>query len=301
MIQFKHSSVLIPVDFSKTSLLAIKHGAFFASLTKADLYLVHVINSNFGSQNLFLPIVTLEDNTEIEKKALDKLNELAQEITEEHGVKPISIVRMGSASKVISEVAKEINASIIVMGTHGHAPLEELVIGSTALKVFTKSPCPTMAMNSGAKHKGYQKIILPIDTTANTKQKVNYALDFAKKFVSSLHVLALLDSDEETDAPAMEVIVQQIQKLAQEKGVSFHADILKNVDNRAKATVKFCEEQGGDLIIIMTDQDSELSGFFLGPYSQQIIHYSKVPVLAIKPKDLYTSSGLSGLPGSSGN
>ena len=33
----------------------------------------------------------------------------------------------------------------------------------------------------------------------------------------------------------------------------------------------------------MTDQDAELSGFFLGPYSQQIIHLSKVPVIAIKP------------------
>lgn len=297
MIQFKHASVLIPVDFSETSMLAIRHGAFFAQLTKADLYLLHVINSNFGSQNLFLPIVTIEDNSEIERKATAKLNEVAQDISSEYGIIPTCVVRTGSASKIITEVAREVHASLIVMGTHGYTALEELVIGSTALKVFTKSPCPTMAMNSEAAHVGYQKIVLPIDTTANTKQKVNYALDFAKKFAASVHVLGLLDSDEEADSPALELTIHQIQKLAEEKGVSFHSDVIKNVGNRAMATVKFCEEKDGDLIIIMTDQDAELSGFFLGPYSQQIIHHSKVPVLAIKPKDLYTSGNLTGVPG----
>ena len=72
-----------------------------------------------------------------------------------------------------------------------------------------------------------------------------------------------------------------------------------NVKNRATATVNYCEKNGGDLVIIMTDQDAELSGFFLGPYSQQIIHLSKVPVIAIKPKDLFVDS-VSYLPGTSG-
>ena len=49
-------------------------------------------------------------------------------------------------------------------------------------------------------------------------------------------------------------------------------------------TVNYCEKVGGDLIAIMTDQDAELSGFFLGPYALQVIHHSKVPVLSITPE-----------------
>ena len=148
MIQFKHSSVLIPVDFSDTSLLAIKHGAFFAQYTKADLYLLHVINTKFGATNMFIPTVSIEDYEEIEKKAGAKLDELTKDIQAEFGVNAKCLVRIGSASTIITEVAKELNASLIVMGTHGYSPIQELVIGSTALKVFTKAHCPTMAMNS---------------------------------------------------------------------------------------------------------------------------------------------------------
>ena len=181
MIHFKHKSVLIPVDFSETSLLAIKHGAFIASYMKADLYLLHVINQHYGSQNMFLPLVSIEIQTEIEKKALARLNELADELRHTRQIIIHTIVKLGSASTEISEVAAEMDASLIVMGTHGYSPIKEFVIGSTALKVITKAPCPTLVLNKPIEQVGYTKIILPIDDTVNTKQKVNYAIQMAKK------------------------------------------------------------------------------------------------------------------------
>ena len=54
MIHFNSSKILIPVDFSDTSVLAIKHGAFIAKLTKGDLYLLHVVNSHYMAQNMLL-------------------------------------------------------------------------------------------------------------------------------------------------------------------------------------------------------------------------------------------------------
>ena len=47
MIHFNSSKILIPVDFSDTSLLAIKHGAFLAKYTKGDVYLLHVISKQY--------------------------------------------------------------------------------------------------------------------------------------------------------------------------------------------------------------------------------------------------------------
>ena len=300
MIHFDSSKVLIPVDFSETSLLAIKHGAFFAQYTKADLYLLHVINTKFGATNMFLPVISMEDYADIEKKAGAKLDELTHDIQQEFGVNVKCLVRIGSASNIITEVSKELNISLIVMGTHGYSPLQELVIGSTALKVFTKAHCPTMAMNSSSTHKGYQKIVLPLDNTANTKQKVNYAIGFAKKFNATLHLLALLEKDEADQLPVTKTLLNQIKTRADEQGVTVHSEILTDVSNSAKATVKYCDDNNCDLVIMMTDQDSEISGFFLGPYAQQIIHLSKVPVIALKPRDLFTTN-LSFLSGTSGS
>jgi nucleotide-binding universal stress UspA family protein len=299
MIHFNITKILIPVDFSDTSLLAIKHGAYMAQVTKSSLHLLHVINAHYVSQDIFLPVVNIQDQTKIEKVASDKLAQLVAEVKAEFGVTAQTIIKVGPPSNEISKVAKEIKASLIVMGTHGYSPIEELVIGSTALKVITKSPCPTMAMSGRAAHKGYKKILIPIDTSGNSRQKVNYTLELASKFGSSVHAIALLTGSEESEKPAMELILHQIDKLAKEKGVPYHSEIIDHVKNRATATVQEIEKSGADLAIIMTDQDAELSGFFLGPYSQQVIHLSKVPVIAVKPEDLFVNDA-SILTGTSG-
>ena len=171
MIQFNSKKILIPVDFSDTSLLAITHGAFTAQLTKGDVYLLHVINSYYVAQNLFLPTVDILNTSEVENKATEKLGKLAADIAKQYGVKVDCIVKTGSPSSEIVDVAEEIGASMVVMGTHGYSPIEELLIGSVAMKVLTKSSCPTIVMSKEANHKGYNKIVMPIDTSAHTRQK----------------------------------------------------------------------------------------------------------------------------------
>jgi len=287
MIHFHSSKILIPVDFSETSLLAIKHGAFIAQFTKSELYLLHVVNTPGISQNMFVPTISIEDNSGIEKKALAKLTEVAGDVTTEYKITPKCIVKIGNPSTEVTSIAKEIGASLIVMGTHGYSAFEELVIGSVALKVITKAPCPTMAMSNAATHKGYNKIIMPIDGTVNSRQKVHYTIEMAKKFDATVCAVGVLTANEENEFAGMEVILSQIKKIADEHGVKIQTEILKDVKNRATATVNYSEKNGADLITIMTDQDAELSGFFLGPYSQQVIHLSKVPVIAIKPEDLF--------------
>ena len=300
MIHFKSSVILIPVDFSETSLLAIKHGAFLAQLTKGDVYLLHVINRHYEHYAVVEQPVSLEQITRLSANVTEKLNDLANEIRKQYGVTVNNLVNEGNPSIEIIKSAKEIKASLIVMGTHGYSPLEELVIGSNALKVITKGACPVMAMSEKATKLGYDTILLPIDTSSHTRQKVNYALEIAKTFGAHLHCLGILTANENSDKGAMETIIGHIDALSKEKKVIFSSEILSNIKNRAMATVSQSEKVKADLIIIMTDQDAELSGFFLGPYSQQVIHLSKVPVVAIKPEDHPENINftiLSGIPG----
>jgi nucleotide-binding universal stress UspA family protein len=299
MIHFHSSKILVPVDFSETSLLAFRHAAYMAQRTKASLHILHVINTPFMSQNMFIPVVNMEDQGAIEDKVMDKLAELTGDVKKEFGVESESIIRSGSPATEIVKAAKEISASIVIMGTHGYSPIQEIMIGSVALKVITRSPCPTMVMRAEAEHRGFSNIVLPIDDTTNSRQKVNYAVEFASRLGAKLFVLGLLSGNEKQDKPGMELVLHQIELAAREKAVSVQTELLSDVKNRATATVRYCNEHNADLIIIMTDQDVELSGIFLGPYSQQIIHLSKVPVIAIKPEDIYVDN-VTFLPGTSG-
>ncbi|MBS1651829.1 MAG: universal stress protein [Bacteroidetes bacterium] len=291
MIHFHPTKIVIPIDFSETSMLAIKHGAFTAQLTKCDVYLLHVINTQFTSVDMFLPVVSIENKNEFERKIELKLNELAEDITKKYGVKVITTVRNGNPKQEIIDFTKEIKASLVVMGTHGYSPLEELVIGSNALRVLDDSYCPTMVMSSKSTQKGYQKILLPMDTSVNSRQKVVFAVEFAKAFSATVYAVAFLRSGEEEKVPEMNLILHQAQKIAEDHKVNFISEVVTKVDNRADETEKYSQKINADLTIIMTDQDAEFSSLFIGPYAQQLIHITKNPVIAIKPVDLGYADG----------
>jgi nucleotide-binding universal stress UspA family protein len=207
---------------------------------------------------------------------------------------------MGNPTKEIIATEKEIGADMVVMGTHGYSPLEEFVIGSNTLKVITKGSVPVMTMSSHALKFGYTNILLPIDTSGHSRQKVNYAIEIAKTFSAHLHVAGILGKDDANEEAGMGVVMNQIKELAKKANVIATSEIIKDVKNRAQATIAQAEKTKSDLIVIMTDQEAELSGFFLGPYAQQVIHHSKVPVIAITPEhntdtDVSMFSGTSGI------
>ncbi|MBC7696421.1 MAG: universal stress protein [Burkholderiales bacterium] len=286
MIHLNTKKIIITTDFSDTALLAIKHGAFLAQYTKGEIFLVHIITRHWEKFNVFTPSITI-DNIETASIAVQaKLEQLAQDIRKEYnGITVTTVVNSGNPTAEIIKFAKEINAGLIVMGTHGYSAWEDLTIGSNALKVLTKSPCPVLTMSEHANKFGYKKIVLPIDTSEHTRHKVVLTLELAKQFSAQIYAVGILADDEENKKHAMQVMLRQVDTAAKDKGVACTTELVENVKNRAVATVNYCEKVGGDLISIMTDQDAELSGFFLGPYALQVIHHSKVPVLSIKAED----------------
>ncbi len=298
MIQFQPKQILMPVDFSEVSLRAVKHAANMAKVTGSKLSLLHVINAHYVAQNMFVPIVSIEPGV-VEEKALAKLNDLAADIIAEHQLEVNSIVRTGSPNAVINDVAEEIKASIVVMGTHGYGPLDSIVIGSVALRVLTKGHCPTMAIGAESTTH-YKKVMIPMTAAGNSRQKVNYAIQFAAAFGATLHVVGLINTDDQSEINAVELVVKQVKERAGEKQVAVTNELITSYKNRAETTIKECERSGSDVLIIMTDQDAELSSIYLGPYTQQILHHSKIPVIAIRPDSIYDSSGSSILAGTSG-
>lgn len=285
MIHLNTNKIIITTDFSETSYLAIKHGAFIAQYTKGEIYLVHIITKHWEKFNVFTPSITIDNIEKASDAVQNKLDELATDIKKEFGVNVITVVNSGNPTSEIVKFAKEIKAGLIVMGTHGYSSWEDLTIGSNALKVITKSPCPVLTMSEYAGKVGYSKIILPIDSSEHSRQKVVLTLELAKQFISHVYAVGLLGEDEENERHSIEVMLRQVENAAKDKGVPCTTELISGVKNRAVGTVNYCEKVGGDLIAIMTDQDAELSGFFLGPYALQVIHHSKVPVISIKPEE----------------
>lgn len=283
MITINTKKILIPIDFSETSLRAIKHGGFIAKLTGGELILLHVQRKN-ELMDIILPAVNVKDVTLVTKFLEDKLQKLAEDTRQEYGVSVAAVVSMGNITSEIVDYAEEQGCGMIVMGTQGSdSPNDILFLGSNAYRALTKSDIPILTVRTEAPKLGYSTILLPVDTSAHSRQKVTAALDIASKFAAHVHVLGILGPSEDNHEYKLKVILPQIQKLAKEKNLVCTGEIIKAKD-RAGKTLEYADKNKAELIICMRDETTEFPKSILGTYAHSLLNDSKIPVLCIPPE-----------------
>jgi len=287
-MSFTIKQILTPVDFSETSQEALDHAIFMAKIFNAKLFFVHVIEPS-SYQFEMSEMVTL--NNKIKKLAYDKLDELATAVHVEHGIyKPEILIESGNISAQIVDAADKIRASIIVMGTHGVSGFAEFFIGSNAYKVVTQALCPVLTVQKHATRKGYQNIVLPVDDSHTSRQKVNHAVAFAKRYGSVVHVVELRPDNEPSTIHKFEVIKKQVNDYLDAYGIPKKNKTII-AGNVAKQAMKYANDNNCDLIMIMTEQDESLTGLIVGPTAQQVVNHSHIPVLSITPEETYIEIG----------
>lgn len=272
--------ILIPMDFSETGQLALEHGAFMASLFKADLYLLHVMELFEYPYTLYDPLLIVPlDNDEFQKNITKSMEEEAQKIRTQHGLNVIPIVTRGRVVTEIVETAKSNNIDLIVMGTHGAKGFEEFFIGSNAHRTVTVSPCPVITIQTQTQKKGFTNIVAPFDNTLHSRQKVDHLVLLAKQHGAFVHILGLMTEDD--DKNKFMIKIESIEEALKHAKISYECKIVRGA-NLAIEAMNYSNQVKGDLIITMTDHESHLNGIFLGAFAKQIINHSKIPVMSIR-------------------
>jgi len=282
MITINSNKILIPIDFSEISGRAIKQGVAIAKVFQSEIILLHVQ----GKDNLVDPILTvfkIKDLRTITNYSENKLANLARLLTEENNLIVSTRCVKGKITTEISDIAKECGVGLIIMGTQGIESTNDIILGSNSYRVLTKSGIPVMTVRKEMDHTGFTNILLPVDSSEHSRQKVNSAIKIADKFNATLHILGLLGKHEADYEYKLNVILPQIRKMASEKHIVCTIEI-DVTGNRAERTLEYAEEIKADLIIIMTDEKTEFPDLLFGSYAHQLIDYSKIPVLSIPPE-----------------
>ncbi len=282
--KFQIQRILIPYDFSETAELALEHATFMAKLHKAEIHLLHIVESySFTSaiSNAFSKSQT-EYETKIETSANVRLKEIADKIHSSSGMKIIATTEAGKIYKKIISIAEEKDIDIIVMGTHGSSGFQEFLAGSNAFRVVMGAPCPVISVQTHAKKIGFKDIVLPIDNSSVSRQKVKFAIEIAKHYNSVVHIAGIMTMNDVELQRKFEVKVHQVKEYVEEHEVPYTVKIFKG-DNVASLTSDYANQINADLIIIMTEQES--SSLFMGSYAQQIINHSKIPVMSVRPQE----------------
>jgi nucleotide-binding universal stress UspA family protein len=145
----KLESILVPVTFSPTCQLALKHAQTMAERFGAKVDVLHVCDPDKvrGTDDVAVafrgvPGSTLEVNSELEVQR--RLTDFLKSSGFDREARNDEIEQGKDVAEVIVEVAKKKGYGLIVMGTTGKRGLSALVAGTVALKVVQTAPCPVL-------------------------------------------------------------------------------------------------------------------------------------------------------------
>ncbi len=282
--KFLIKKILIPFDFSETAELALEHAVFMAKLHKADIILLHVIESYSFTSAISQAFGKSQSEFEqkIETSANDRLKELTSKLHHDSGMGVQFRIESGKIYKFIVNVAEEMDVDIILMGTHGVSGFQDFLIGSNTYRVVMSAPCPVVSVQTHAKKIGFKNIVLPIDNSASSRQKVKHSVEIAKHYNSVVHIAGMATMSDVDMLRRFDVKIHQVKDYLEEHEVPYTVKMFKG-ENAASITMEFATQVNADLIIMMTDQEG--SGIFIGNFAQQIINHSKIPVMSIRPDE----------------
>lgn len=278
----KTYQIIIPVDFGEQSLIAVRQSFNMAKLTNSELTLLHVIDNDLVGV-LQSKIFSKSDLHEQHVAGVrQQLEELAAQIRQESGVKVNTRIMEGKIYDAIVEVSAEDDAGLIIMGTMGAVGIRKKILGSNASRVVREAVCPVITIKGKEHRFGIKHILLPLDLTKETKEKVNKAINIARMFGSVIHIVTIVESKDEFINNKLTRQMDQVSDHIQEAGIQCTSEFVKGGDV-VDEILKVAEQTQSDLIMIMTQQEVGFTDLFISSAAQEVINRSEVPVLSIRP------------------
>jgi nucleotide-binding universal stress UspA family protein len=138
-------TIVVAVDFSPTSLDTLEAACELARPHHGRVHLVHVVPDPFHLPYTIEP--TGINWSEVSRRwtadARTQLEQLAAHVPADQETRTIAVVSGAPASEIM-RYARDQNADVIVLGSHGHGFMERLMLGSVAERVVRHAACPVL-------------------------------------------------------------------------------------------------------------------------------------------------------------
>ena len=301
-------NILVPVDFSEMSGPAIETAQRLAQRFGAAIHLVHVHEYwypvGFMAPGAPVPI----SMSTFRQDDADRIRKQLGALARKHRI-PITNCYIRNDIPVfngVCKVARQIDADLIVIQTHGYTGVTRFFEGSHAERIVQHSPCPVLVARkrrkkasripSGAKtNESIDSILVPVDFSQPSFEALEYAIEFAERVAARLIVfhavhlgyaftadgyamcdLSVLIEDAHKNA---EQQMQKFVRLAKFRGVGFETAV--KIAPPASEICAFAEGCDVDLIITATHGRTGLKHLLMGSVAEQVVRHARQLVLVV--------------------
>ncbi|MES2763484.1 MAG: universal stress protein [Bacteroidota bacterium] len=280
MEKFDLKKILVPVDFSTTAMQALKQAVVIAKTSGAAIKIIHV------TQQVYFPAdevaITNNDsiNKAISKRSATELKKIVKTIQLTDGIKVDFEMQSGNVIDAICYLAEKEKFDLIIMGTHGISGVKEFFAGSNSYKTVRHSICPVLTIQQNAGTANFKTIVLPIRLERSSRQKVDYVVEMARLFNSTVIIAGYTDDKEESKQFKVKQYVAQVEKYLAKHSITYKSKLIFAPDF-AKEILKLAKKSNAGLIVTMKEHDFSMDQLIKGSYSEQFVNHSPIPVLSI--------------------
>ncbi len=258
--------ILVTWDFTDVSAYALEHAVRMSNMSGRNIVLLHILKNNSS-----------------EDTAFSKLRSVSKECKRKYGIEPEIIIKSGNIFTTISETANNIQAKLVIMGTHGYNGMQK-IFGSRVKRVLSKLNAPFVVVQAPPKHIYLKRIIFPIDSSTETKENVSFTINLANLYRSEIIVFKNITNNSKLDFKTnltSEFIINNLQN----NNINYSEHIHSDKTNFYNAAIDFAGKKQADLIAITTNEIYSLKDYFHDTAKQQLVaNCHKVPVICFNPK-----------------
>ena len=283
-------NVLVPVDFSPPSRLAVNYGVSLARKLRATLTLMHVVESGAGVVAGFP-----SENAAITKSHRDQALRMLSALIAPEDQDDLDlriVIKSGDIEEEIAAVVNEQHAGIAVMGTHGRGLFGRLLIGSVTQAMLRKMPIPILTVCRATDPLNFKQVLFATDCSESSKHAFDFVLEWAHRMgseVTLLHVLepvAVTYGGEEMagyisqhNAADVQSELADLVVKGTRQDVQVSTEVIEGF--AAEEILKAVEEHSADLLAISVKHKGFVERALLGTTAERLIREAHVPVLSI--------------------
>lgn len=289
-------NVLVATDFSEPAQVGVEWAARVARDRAARLHVVHVVSPPMPVADFTTPPITLD--RELRDAAGRRLDALLEE-EPLAGLDARSVLRDGTPSIAVLDVAEEVDADLLVVGTRGLTGFRHLLLGSTAERIVQRATMPVLSVHPDDRRPegGPRTILVPTDFSEDAEAALEAAsaslrLRDGETRVILLHVYhvpaeystygpsaALYRLGEEMET-ALHERLEALAAPLREEGRTVDVAAIPGIPG--EVIVQQAEERHADLVAMGTHGRSGVAHLLLGSTAERVVQHAPCPVLTVR-------------------
>ena len=270
------SRILVPVDFSPSSLKALAQVKNLMNKEIDSLLLLHVYGLPIPDPELPYELLS-EFNSSLQEIADMRLEKLKSETQKSWGseVQIETKSLPGHPVQVILEQAESYKADLLIMGMRGKNKALRQIFGTTSSRVIKMSSCPVIVVPEEAKIGRIRKIAYASNLEEEDIMALDKVIKLANGLGAEVHCVHVQQEGEQIDIYKKELLEKAYRHDLTASPIK--VDVVKH-EQVLDGLSSYIEETEIDLIVMLSHKKSLLNRILKGSYTWDLTFQSRIPV-----------------------